>query len=104
MAPRAAPPHGPVDTSETKPFPVSIKLQPAISRQRHAYWAPALRPRVSRDKEGSMRHRSSLKWTTLILISIVLVMFSNAQSQTQGELKAFDKDGKPNGECPLKHT
>jgi Ca-activated chloride channel family protein len=32
-------------------------------------------------------------------------MFSSVHSQTQGgALKAFDKDGKPTGECPLKHT
>ena len=53
-----------------------------------------------------MRRRSILKWTALISISIVavLVMFSNVQSQTQGSLQTLDKDGKPNGECPLKHT
>jgi Ca-activated chloride channel homolog len=54
-----------------------------------------------------MRRRSILKWTVLTTISIatVLVMFSSAHSQTQGgALKAFDKDGKPTGECPLKHT
>ena len=57
-----------------------------------------------------MPRRSILKWTALISISIVMVLvtFSNihsqTQSQTQGVLQAFDKDGKPNGECPLKHT
>jgi Ca-activated chloride channel family protein len=54
-----------------------------------------------------MRRRSILKWTVLTTISIatVLVMFSSVHSQTQGgALKAFDKDGKPTGECPLKHT
>ena len=53
-----------------------------------------------------MRRRSIRKWTTLGAISIVavLVMFSNGYSQTQGELQAVDKDGKPTGECPLKHT
>lgn len=54
-----------------------------------------------------MRRRSILKWTTLTTISIatVLVMFGNVHSQTQGgALQAFDKEGKPSGECPLKHT
>ncbi|HJS24012.1 MAG TPA: VIT domain-containing protein [Pyrinomonadaceae bacterium] len=57
-----------------------------------------------------MRRRSILKWTTLISTSIVIVLvtFSNihsqTRSQTQGALQALDKDGKPNGECPLKHT
>ncbi|HLM25085.1 MAG TPA: VIT domain-containing protein, partial [Pyrinomonadaceae bacterium] len=57
-----------------------------------------------------MRRRSILKLTTLISISIVMVLVtfssihSQTQSQTQGALQALDKDGKPNGECPLKHT
>jgi len=53
-----------------------------------------------------MRRRSILKWTTLVSISIftVLLVFSNVKSQTQGSLQTLDKDGKPNGECPLKHT
>jgi hypothetical protein len=53
-----------------------------------------------------MRRRSILEWTILTTISIVavLVMFSNVRSQTQGALEVLDKDGKPNGECPLKHT
>ncbi len=53
-----------------------------------------------------MRRPSILKWTRLASISIftVLLVFSNVKSQTQGSLQTLDKDGKPNGECPLKHT
>src|SRR5215216_7573288 len=53
-----------------------------------------------------MRRRSVLKWTTLTSISFaaVLLLFSNVKSQTQGSLQVLDKDGKPNSECPLKHT
>jgi Ca-activated chloride channel family protein len=66
-----------------------------------------------------MRRRSILKWTVLITISIatVLSLFSlvhrdsasaagkDLKPQTQGgALQTFDQDGKPNGECPLKHT
>jgi Ca-activated chloride channel homolog len=53
-----------------------------------------------------MRRQSIIKWTTLTTsILAVLVMFGSVHAQTQGgALQAFDKDGKPNGECPLKHT
>ena len=53
-----------------------------------------------------MRRRSVLKWTTLTSISIitVLLVFSNVKAQTQAPLQTLDKDGKPNGQCPLKHT
>jgi Ca-activated chloride channel homolog len=51
-----------------------------------------------------MRRRSILKWTTLTSVSIftVLLVFSNVKAQAS--LQTLDKDGKPNGECPLKHT
>lgn len=53
-----------------------------------------------------MRRRSILERTTLTTISIVavLVTFTNVQAQTQGALQVLDDEGKPNGECPLKHT
>ena len=66
-----------------------------------------------------MRRRSILKWTVLTIISIatVLLLFSLVQRDAAsaagndlrpgiqgGALQTFDKDGKPNGECPLKHT
>ncbi len=66
-----------------------------------------------------MRRRSILKWTVLTIISIatVLLLFSLVHRDAAsaagndlrpgiqgGALQTFDKDGKPNGECPLKHT
>ena len=65
-----------------------------------------------------MRRRSILKWIVLTALSLTVVfIFSTLvhdktaaaanqqnQSATQGSLQAFDKEGKPAGECPLKHT
>jgi Ca-activated chloride channel homolog len=64
-----------------------------------------------------MRRRSILKWIVLTALSLTVVFNVSAimhgetaaaiqqnQAPTQGSLQAFDKDGKPAGECPLKHT
>jgi Ca-activated chloride channel family protein len=65
-----------------------------------------------------MRRRSFFKWTTLAVISILAVLTllrlahvdtvaaagDNTKPQTQGSLQAVDKEGKPQAECPLKHT
>jgi Ca-activated chloride channel homolog len=65
-----------------------------------------------------MRRRSILKWIVLTALSLTVVFMlstivhdetaaaANQQNQTptQGSLQAFDKDGKPAGGCPLKHT
>jgi Ca-activated chloride channel family protein len=65
-----------------------------------------------------MRCRSILKWIGLTAISLTIVfLFSTiahddtasaaidkVRQQTQGSLAAFDQNGQPAGECPLKHT
>ena len=65
-----------------------------------------------------MPDRTILKWTTLTVVSFVIVMLflglvhrdtasaagSKPKQQTQGSLQVLDKDGHPAGECPLKHT
>jgi len=65
-----------------------------------------------------MRGRSILKWIGLTAISLTIVFLlsniardntvtassDNTRPQTQGALQALDQDGKPAGECPLKHT
>jgi Ca-activated chloride channel homolog len=65
-----------------------------------------------------MRRRSILKWIVLTALSLSIVftistlvhdetaaaVVQQNQTPTQGSLQAFDKDGKPAGECPLKHT
>jgi Ca-activated chloride channel homolog len=70
-----------------------------------------------------MRRRSILRWIVLTALSLTVVFTlstivhdetaaaANQQNQTQqnqtptqGSLEAFDKDGKPVGACPLKHT
>lgn len=65
-----------------------------------------------------MRRRSILKWIGLTALSLTIVFListiarhdtvsaaiDNKASETQGALQAFDQDGKPAGECPLKHT
>ena len=65
-----------------------------------------------------MRRRSILKWIVLTALSLTVVFMlstivhdetaaaANQQDQTatQGSLQALDKDGKPAGKCPLKHT
>jgi Ca-activated chloride channel family protein len=57
-----------------------------------------------------MHRRSNLRWIVLTALSLTIVFtistIARAQNQepTEGSLQAFDKDGKPAGECPLKHT
>jgi hypothetical protein len=65
-----------------------------------------------------MRRRSILKWIGLTAISLTIVLLlstiaphdtasaatDNKRPQTQGSLQVLDPDGKPAGECPLKHT
>src|SRR5215207_1402687 len=68
-----------------------------------------------------MRRRSILKWIGLTALSLAVVFMistvvhdetaaaaaaaiQQSQAPTQGSLQALDKDGKPAGECPLKHT
>jgi len=72
---------------------------------------------MSADKDKTMRRRSILKWIALTAISLTAVCtlstivhdaasaaIKRQQSPTQGSLQVLDKDGKPAGECPLKHT
>ncbi len=40
----------------------------------------------------------------LLLLSIIFCLFTTTYTQTQGELEAVGKKGKPLGACPLKHT
>src|SRR5215217_7132721 len=65
-----------------------------------------------------MRRRSILKWIVLTALSLSVVFIDSTivhdetaaavvqqnPTPTQGALQAFDQDGKPAGECPLKHT
>jgi Ca-activated chloride channel family protein len=65
-----------------------------------------------------MRCRSILKWIGLTAISLTIVFLlstiahddiasaaiDKVRPQTQGSLAAFDQNGQPAGECPLKHT
>jgi len=65
-----------------------------------------------------MHRRSILKWIVLTALSLTIVFkistivhdkaaaaaIQQNQAPTEGSLQAFDKDGKPAGECPLKHT
>jgi Ca-activated chloride channel homolog len=57
-----------------------------------------------------MHRRSILAWIVLTALSLTIVFTVSTsgraqdQAPTQGLLQAFDKDGKPAGECPLKHT
>src|SRR5215510_4325678 len=57
-----------------------------------------------------MHRRSILKWIVLTALSLTIVFTvspivrAQDQAPTEGSLQAFDKDGKPAGECPLKHT
>jgi len=57
-----------------------------------------------------MHRRSILGWIVLTALSLTIVFTVSTsvraqdQAPTQGSLQAFDKDGKPAGECPLKHT
>ncbi|HXQ39301.1 MAG TPA: hypothetical protein VN843_35200, partial [Anaerolineales bacterium] len=63
-----------------------------------------------------MRCRAILKWIGLTAISLTIVLtLSNIarhdsaaaaieKAQTQGSLEAFNQNGEPAGECPLKHT
>ena len=65
-----------------------------------------------------MRRRSILKWIVLTALSLAIVFMISTivhvetaaaaiqqnQSPSEGSLQALDKDGKPAGECPLKHT
>ncbi len=65
-----------------------------------------------------MRCRSILKWIGLTAISLTSVFLlstiayddttsaaqEKVRAQSQGSLEAFDKNGSPAGECPLKHT
>ncbi len=39
-----------------------------------------------------------------LLLSIIFCLFATTYAQTNGELEAVDKKGKPLGACPLKHT
>jgi len=70
------------------------------------------------DKDKTMRSRSILKWIGLTAISLTIVLllsnFAHDESasaaidrsrpQSQGSLQILDQNGKPTGECPLKHT
>ncbi len=65
-----------------------------------------------------MYRGSILKWIVLTALSLTIVFtlftivhdesaaaaIQENQTPIQGSLQAFDKDGKPAGECPLKHT
>ncbi|HJT26100.1 MAG TPA: VIT domain-containing protein, partial [Pyrinomonadaceae bacterium] len=65
-----------------------------------------------------MHCRSILEWIVLTALSLTIVFtvstivhektaaatIQENQAPTEGSLHAFDKDGKPAGECPLKHT
>src|SRR6185369_8351540 len=65
-----------------------------------------------------MRCRSILKWIGLTAISLTIVFLlstiahddtasaaiDKVRPSTQGSLAAFDQNGQPAGECPLKHT
>ena len=65
-----------------------------------------------------MRRRSILKWIVLTALSLTVVFMLSTivhdetvaaasqqnQTPTQGSLQVLDKDGKPAGACPLKHT
>jgi len=58
-----------------------------------------------------MYRGSILGWIVLTALSLTIVFTVSTivhaqqnQTPTQGTLQAFDKDGKPAGECPLKHT
>ncbi len=65
-----------------------------------------------------MRCRSIPKWIGLTAISLTIVFLlstiayddttsaaqEKVRAQSQGSLEAFNKDGRPAGECPLKHT
>ena len=65
-----------------------------------------------------MQVRSILKWASLVAISIATVFalaeifhqdtasaaFVETRVQDSGSLQTIGDDGKPNGECPLKHT
>ncbi|HEY0760821.1 MAG TPA: TonB-dependent receptor [Pyrinomonadaceae bacterium] len=65
-----------------------------------------------------MRSRSILKWIGLTAISLTIVLLlsniahdesasaaiDKSQPQSQGALQILDQNGKPTGECPLKHT
>lgn len=70
-----------------------------------------------------MNRRSILRWIVLTALSLTIVLTVSSivreettaaaaiqqntqqnQTPTEGSLQAFDKDGKPAGECPLKHT
>lgn len=65
-----------------------------------------------------MRRRSILRWIVLTALSLTVVFMLSTivhdetsaaaiqqnQAPTQGSLQVLDKDGKPAGECPLKHT
>ncbi|HEY4426121.1 MAG TPA: VIT domain-containing protein [Pyrinomonadaceae bacterium] len=65
-----------------------------------------------------MYRGSILGWIVLTALSLTIVFtlstivhdesaaaaIQENQTPTQGSLQAFDKDGKPAGECPLKHT
>lgn len=65
-----------------------------------------------------MYRGSILGWIVLTALSLTIVFtlstivhdqsaaaaIQENQTPTQGTLQAFDKDGKPAGECPLKHT
>ncbi len=65
-----------------------------------------------------MHRRSILRWIVLTALSLTIVFkistivhdktaaatIQENPAPTQGSLQAFDKDGKPAGACPLKHT
>src|ERR1044072_7232249 len=51
-----------------------------------------------------MHHRSILGWIVLTALSLTIVFTVSTIAHGQGSLQAFDKDGKPAGQCPLKHT
>jgi hypothetical protein len=64
-----------------------------------------------------MQHRSLLKWTVIAAVSIAITLLllslqqhdsvsakTKTRSETRGSLQAITTDGKPVGECPLKHT
>jgi hypothetical protein len=67
-----------------------------------------------------MQHRSILKWTAIPTLSVAITLLllslnqhdsaaaakakTKVSSQTQGSLQALTPDGKPAGDCPLKHT
>src|SRR3712207_5928900 len=64
-----------------------------------------------------MHVRSILKWASLLTISIVAAFTlseiinrdsaaatAKTKTQTSGSLQALDEQGKPAGDCPLKHT